>query len=72
MKLLHIDASITSKSSVSRQLSGAVVAAFTRVLPGLEIIRRDPAWAGITRSSDAVRQAAVPSVVTPFATRREA
>jgi FMN-dependent NADH-azoreductase len=41
MKLLHIDASITGESSASRRLSAAVVAAFTRALPGLEIIRRD-------------------------------
>jgi FMN-dependent NADH-azoreductase len=41
MKLLHIDSSITGKASASRRLSAAVVAAFRRTVPGLEVIRRD-------------------------------
>jgi FMN-dependent NADH-azoreductase len=41
MILLHIDASITGENSASRRLSAALVTAFTRALPGLEIIRRD-------------------------------
>lgn len=41
MKLLHIDSSISGKGSASRQLSAAVVAALTRAMPGLEVIRRD-------------------------------
>jgi len=41
MKLLHIDSSITGEGSVSRQLSAAIVAAFTRAMPGIETIRRD-------------------------------
>jgi FMN-dependent NADH-azoreductase len=41
MKLLHIDSSISGDASASRQLSAAVVAAFTLALPGLKIIRRD-------------------------------
>ena len=41
MKLLHIDSSISGEGSASRQLSAAVVAAFTRAMPGLEVIRRD-------------------------------
>jgi FMN-dependent NADH-azoreductase len=41
MKLLHIDSSISGEASASRQLSAAVVAAFTAAVPGIDIIRRD-------------------------------
>ena len=41
MKLLHIDSSISAEGSASRQLSSAIVAALTRAIPGLEVIRRD-------------------------------
>lgn len=41
MKLLHIDTSITGEGSASRRLSAAVVAALTRTMPDLEVIRRD-------------------------------
>ena len=41
MKLLHVDSSISGESSASRQLSAAMVAALTRTVPGLEVVRRD-------------------------------
>ena len=41
MKLLHIDSSILGDASASRELSAAIVTALTRVMPGLEIVRRD-------------------------------
>ena len=41
MKLLHIDSGITGPNSVSRQLSGAIVEALSKVDPSLEIARRD-------------------------------
>jgi FMN-dependent NADH-azoreductase len=41
MKLLHIDPSILGKGSASRRLSAAIVAAFARAAPDLEITRRD-------------------------------
>lgn len=41
MKLLHIDTSISGDASASRQLSAAIVAAFTRTVPSLEVFRRD-------------------------------
>jgi FMN-dependent NADH-azoreductase len=41
MKLLHLDSGISGEESASRQLSAAIVAAFTRAMPGLEVIRRD-------------------------------
>lgn len=41
MKLLHMDSSISGEGSASRQLSAAIVAASTRAMPGLEVIRRD-------------------------------
>ncbi|HVH81223.1 MAG TPA: FMN-dependent NADH-azoreductase [Stellaceae bacterium] len=41
MKLLHIDSSISGEGSASRQLSAAVVAALTRAMPDLEVVRRD-------------------------------
>jgi hypothetical protein len=41
MKLLHIDSSILGESSASRRLSAAIVAAFARAVPNLEIVRRD-------------------------------
>ena len=41
MKLLHIDTSISGEASASRRLSAAIVAAFIRTVPGLEVVRRD-------------------------------
>jgi FMN-dependent NADH-azoreductase len=41
MKLLHIDAGITGDSSVSRQLSAAIVRGARQANPGLEVVRRD-------------------------------
>ena len=41
MKLLHIDSSISGAGSASRRLSSGVVAALTRAMPDLEVIRRD-------------------------------
>jgi FMN-dependent NADH-azoreductase len=41
MRLLHIDSSISGEGSASRQLSAAIVAAFTSTMPGLDVIRRD-------------------------------
>jgi FMN-dependent NADH-azoreductase len=41
MKLLHIDSSISGESSASRQLSAAIVKAFTHETPGLEVVWRD-------------------------------
>jgi FMN-dependent NADH-azoreductase len=40
MKLLHIDSSILGEGSASRRLSAAIVAAFARAVPDLEIVRR--------------------------------
>ena len=64
MKLLHIDSSISGEESASRRLSAAVVAAFTRAMPGLEVIRRDldanPIPHLDSRSLRAVRPAAAP------------
>jgi FMN-dependent NADH-azoreductase len=41
MKLLHIDSSILGEASASRELSAAIVTALNRVMPNLEIVRRD-------------------------------
>src|SRR5438105_1849104 len=41
MKLLHIDAGITGPSSVSRQLSSAIVQALAKADPTIEIATRD-------------------------------
>lgn len=41
MTLLHIDSSIRSEASASRQVSAAIVEAFARATPGLDIVRRD-------------------------------
>jgi FMN-dependent NADH-azoreductase len=41
MKLLHVDSSIQGATSVSRQISGAVVERFRSIVPGLEVVRRD-------------------------------
>ena len=41
MKLLHIDSSILGEASASRELSAAIVAALSRAMPGLEVVRRD-------------------------------
>lgn len=41
MKLLHVDSSVTGDQSVSRELTGAIVARWQAQVPGLEVIRRD-------------------------------
>lgn len=41
MKLLHVDSSVTGDQSVSRELTGAIVARWQARVPGLEVIRRD-------------------------------
>jgi FMN-dependent NADH-azoreductase len=41
VKLLHIDSSVLGEGSASRRLSAAIVAAFARAVPDLEIVRRD-------------------------------
>ena len=41
MKLLHIDAGITGPASVTRQISAAVVEAYTQAAPHAQVIRRD-------------------------------
>jgi FMN-dependent NADH-azoreductase len=41
MKLLHVDSSILGQNSVSRLLSADIVAAQTRLHPGIEVIERD-------------------------------
>ena len=41
MKLLHVDASILGDSSVSRQISAAIVEALKAGNPGVEVTRRD-------------------------------
>src|ERR1700693_939748 len=41
MKLLQIESSVLGEASASRQLSAAIVQAWTRAMPGLEIVRRD-------------------------------
>lgn len=65
MKLLHIDSSISGEGSASRQLSAAIVARFTRAMPGLEVIRRDldadPIPHLDSKLLPAVRPAAAPS-----------
>jgi FMN-dependent NADH-azoreductase len=41
MRLLHIDSSALGAHSVSRELSAAIVAAWKRRVPGIDIVRRD-------------------------------
>lgn len=41
MNILHIDSSITGDSSVSRQLTAAVVDAYRSAVPGSAVVRRD-------------------------------
>ena len=41
MKLLHLDSSILGDGSASRALSSAIVARWTRDVPGLEVLHRD-------------------------------
>ena len=41
MKLLHVDSSILSENSVSRQISAGIVAALTAANPGIEVVTRD-------------------------------
>jgi FMN-dependent NADH-azoreductase len=41
MKLLQIESSVLGEASASRQLSAAIVQAWARAMPGLEIVRRD-------------------------------
>ncbi|TDK28327.1 FMN-dependent NADH-azoreductase [Luteimonas aestuarii] len=41
MKLLHLDASVLGDHSVTRQLTGAIVARWQAHVPGLEVTHRD-------------------------------
>lgn len=41
MKVLHLDAGITGASSVSRQLSAAIVASLASAHPGVQVVSRD-------------------------------
>ncbi|MDH5833658.1 FMN-dependent NADH-azoreductase [Luteimonas kalidii] len=41
MKLLHIDSSILGDQSVSRELTGAIVARWRASVPGLEVVTHD-------------------------------
>ena len=45
MKLLHIDSSALGEASVSRQLTAAITATWTRSIPGLAVAYRDLALA---------------------------
>jgi FMN-dependent NADH-azoreductase len=64
MKLLHIDSSISSDASASRELSAAMAAAIARAVPELEVISRDLDAQPIphldSRLLPAVRSAAAP------------
>jgi FMN-dependent NADH-azoreductase len=64
MKLLHIDSSILGQNSVSRGLSGEVVAAQRATYPGIEVTYRDLAAAPIdhlTGTHLAALQGALPA-----------
>jgi FMN-dependent NADH-azoreductase len=58
MRLLHIDSSALGAHSVSRELSAAIVAAWKRRVPGIDIVRRDLAaeplahWAPVPDAAD--------------------
>src|ERR1700738_2245902 len=54
MKLLHIDSSISGEQSVSRQLTGSIVARLRQAAPGLEITYRDLAIAPVPHQSPAL------------------
>ncbi|HWY62645.1 MAG TPA: NAD(P)H-dependent oxidoreductase [Rhizomicrobium sp.] len=63
MKLLHLDSSILSGNSASRQLSAAIVGQLTKATPGLDIAYRDLAAEPLPHLSGelfAARQGAVP------------
>jgi FMN-dependent NADH-azoreductase len=62
MRLLHIDSSALGAHSVSRELSAAIVAAWKRCVPGIEIAYRDLAAAPLphwTPAADATDPAAL-------------
>ncbi|HSS06209.1 MAG TPA: NAD(P)H-dependent oxidoreductase, partial [Rhodanobacteraceae bacterium] len=58
MKLLHIDSSALGAYSVSRELTAAIVDAWKRRAPGLEVTYRDlaanplPHWTPVADASD--------------------
>jgi FMN-dependent NADH-azoreductase len=58
MRLLHIDSSALGAHSVSRELSAAIVDAWKRRVPGIEIVRRDlaaeplPHWTPVADAAD--------------------
>jgi FMN-dependent NADH-azoreductase len=58
MKLLHIDSSALGAHSVSRELSAAIVAAWKRRHPGLEVVYHDlaanplPHWTPVADAAD--------------------
>lgn len=53
MKILHIDSSIMSEQSVSRQLTAAIVQHFSDITANLEVISRDLAAQPVTHLSAA-------------------
>lgn len=76
MKLLHVDSSIRGESSVSRQLSAAVVEGWRAAVPGLEVLRRDLAAEPIphldARQLPAVKPGLLPVEAEPDAESRAA
>jgi FMN-dependent NADH-azoreductase len=58
MRLLHIDSSALGAHSVSRELSAAIVDAWKRRVPGIEIVQRDlaaeplPHWTPVADAAD--------------------
>ncbi|HVT33472.1 MAG TPA: FMN-dependent NADH-azoreductase [Rhodanobacteraceae bacterium] len=60
MRLLHIDSSALGTHSVSREVSAAIVAAWKRRVPGIEIVYRDlaakplPHWTPVADVADPV------------------
>jgi FMN-dependent NADH-azoreductase len=63
MKLLHLDSSILSGNSASRQLSAAIVGQLTKATPGLDVAYRDLVAEPLPHLSGelfAARQGAVP------------
>nr|MBA2590375.1 NAD(P)H-dependent oxidoreductase [Alphaproteobacteria bacterium] len=63
MKLLHLDSSILSGNSASRQITAAIVGQFADTTPGLEVTYRDLSAQPLSHLSGelfAARQGAVP------------
>ncbi|ERI50819.1 azoreductase [Pseudomonas sp. EGD-AK9] len=72
MKLLHLDSSILGESSASRQLSRAVVEAWTAAVPGTQVSYRDLASDALSHLSAASLVAAgTPAELRDAAQRHE-